>query len=228
MFKFYISDILFIIYYIIEVLTMAIVQCENKHYYDNVKYNKCPFCQKAKMTKAALPDEGKTVAKFAPRRGGNAPSNSPIQMSDSLRELLGDTAQAQQSGTASAPDEQKTVALYMKKNNMNPVSGWIVCIEGENRGRSFEVHIGKNFAGRSMKSDIHLNDTKISRENHFTIVYDPLSFKFFLSQGKGVTYINDKLLSDAVELTEGDKITAGASTYLFVPFCKEGRDWNEK
>ncbi len=192
---------------------MAIVQCENKHYYDNSKYSECPHCQKAR-DRGEDPSrfsENKTIAKFSHKR-----DTDDNVMTQSLRNAVG-----------GANDSQKTVALYFKDKNMNPIAGWLVCTDGENKGRSFEIHIGKNFVGRSMKMDIHTNDEKISRENHFSIIYEPNSVRFYVLQGKGITYYNGKILSDAEELSEGDEIEAGSSKYTFVPFCKEGRDWND-
>lgn len=184
---------------------MAIIQCKNNHFYDDNKFQECPHCKKATAQgkNPAFFRENNTVAKFS-------------QLSTSSLK----SAVAVEEGS-------KTVPKFFSDKNINPVAGWFVCIEGENRGRSFEIHIGKNFVGRSMKSDIHTNDEQISRENHFSVIYDPQSNAFHVLEGNGITYYNDGLLSGSAQLREGDIIGAGSSKYLFVPYCKEGREWHD-
>ena len=180
---------------------MAIVQCSNKHFYDNVKFSECPHCKKAMATGIDPLAESKTVAKIPGNRVGAL-------------------------GTFGDTGEQKTIGVLRTTKNVNPIAGWLVCIDGENKGRSFEIHLGKNFAGRSMKMDINLNDESISRDNHFTVIYEPNESQFYLLPGNGLTYYNGKLLSEVSEIKENDKIKAGKSEYIFVPYCKEGREWD--
>lgn len=179
---------------------MAVVQCANKHYYDNVKHSECPHCKKAMASGIDPLAENKTIAKI------------PGNMMGAL-------------GSFGDNDEKKTIGVLRMKN-INPIAGWLVCIDGENKGRSFEVHVGKNFVGRSMRMDINTNDESISRDNHFTIIYEPNESVFYLQPGNGLTYHNGKLLSEAGQLKENDKVKAGKSEYVFVPYCKEGRGWN--
>lgn len=193
---------------------MAVIQCENKHFYDNSKYEECPHCKRA-IERGGNPSdlgENKTVAKFVHKQE----TNKDAVFTKSLRNSISNSG-----------DVQKTVAKYFIDRNMNPIAGWLVCKEGENKGRSFEIHIGKNFVGRSMKMDIHTNDEQISRENHFSIIYEPKEAEFYVVQGNGLTYYNGVMLTNAQRLNEDDEISAGSSTYVFIPFCKKGRDWND-
>ena len=187
---------------------MAIAKCPNNHYYDNVKYKECPHCTRAAImggnNQYNVELNSKTIPITEAERVGNSPNDKEEPI-----------------------DSQKTVALNVKNGLSNPLTGWLVCIGGENKGRAFEIHMGKNFVGRSLKMDIVVNDPKIGRENHFTVVYEPKTIKFYVAQGNGITYYNDKLLSGSHELKENDTIEAGSSKYLFVPYCKKGRDWNE-
>lgn len=190
---------------------MAVIKCSNNHFYDNSKYDSCPHCAKMENGFPGVDSsENKTVA---------MPMNVRVDDNGITKSL--------KDAVKESEDSRKTVGIFLGKKNINPISGWLVCIDGENRGRSFEIHIGKNFVGRSMRMDIHTNDEMISRENHFAIVYEPRSIRFFVMQGNGITYYNDKMLADSEELTEGDIIAAGSSKYVFVPFCKKGREWND-
>lgn len=182
---------------------MAIVQCKNKHYYDNVKYKECPHCKRMLGTgqNPVIDDVGVTVPFFPEQIDGG-----------------GNSAESQQ---------QKTIGAFFAGKNVNPISGWLVCIDGENRGRSFEIHVGKNYVGRSMKMDIHTNDDTISRENHFSIVFEPISCSFYVVAGNGLAYLNGNMITEAEPLKEDDQIEAGKSRYVFVPYCRKGRDWND-
>ena len=195
---------------------MAVVKCQNNHYYDDKKYQKCPFCNKdvSGQNNAQEVDTGenKTIAKNFHQ------NHSDYMPTQSLRSMVRNNA---------VDSAQKTVGLYAAGKNSNPIAGWLVCQEGENKGRSYEIHVGKNFVGRSMTNDIHINDKMVSREQHFTVVYEPLNIEFYVMQGNGITYYNGEILCDAESLKEGDIIRAGSSEYIFVPFCREGRNWNE-
>ena len=183
---------------------MAIVQCENNHYFDNVKFKECPHCKRAEI-------RGEDPAKFI--------ENITVAKIKDFSDLK--TKQKE------VDVNSATVPKLNLGKNINPVAGWMVCVAGENCGRSFEIHIGKNYVGRSMKMDISTNDEQISRENHFSVIYEPKSNGFFVMEGNGITYLNETMLSGAVNLNEGDEIEAGSSRYVFVPYCKEGRVWSD-
>lgn len=198
---------------------MAIIRCENKHYYDNSKFKQCPHCKRNGAIEGGLGTnissgglgENKTVAMFLDRE-----TEKKTVSFDNLKDDI-----LTQNG------ELKTVGLFFQSKNMNPIAGWLVCIEGENKGRSFEIHIGKNFLGRSMKMDIHTNDELITNENHCAVIYEPISVRYYIVAGEGMTYCNGKIVSESAEIFEDDEISAGRSKYVFIPFCRKGRDWSE-
>lgn len=193
---------------------MSIAKCANNHFYDDVKYEKCPHCLKAEFG-GAVPSGNNSAGK----------KTEAIFIHSGQASTLG--AQGTGGNDSSGADSQKTIGVFTGKLNMDPIAGWIVGIEGENRGRSFEVHTNSNTVGRSMNNDIKINDMHISRDKHFYIIFDPMSCEFFLKAGNGLTYHNDKCVDDVIELNDGDSITAGKSKYVFVAYCKEGRNWNE-
>lgn len=184
------------------------------HFYDDQKFDKCPHCDKdGEHSKGS--GLNPTVAKYSqkdPTVSLNDVNNSTVRFFDQNQDQAG---------------ASKTVSIFGTGKNSNPISGWLVCIQGENKGKSFDLHIGKNFVGRSMKSDVIINDPQISRENHFSIIYEPVSRKFFIMSGSSVIHLNSSLLDHAQEMKEDDVIEAGESKFIFIPFCKEGRDWND-
>lgn len=126
-------------------------------------------------------------------------------------------------------DDEKTVSLSIVSGNNRPVVGWLMCISGSQKGRALSVFSGRNFAGRAKNMDIRLtDDAYISRDNHFSIVYDPKTNNFSFVPGVGETHINNMVVNSVQQLCEDDVLEAGQTKYLFVPYCKEGRTWDEE
>ena len=107
-------------------------------------------------------------------------------------------------------DSDKTIALgfFGVSEEIQPVTGWLVCVEGGEKGKDYRLHSGKNFIGRSPKMDVVvLKDDRIAREKHASIVYDPKGHGFYISQeDANLVYLNGTLLPNVQKLTENDKI----------------------
>ena len=110
------------------------------------------------------------------------------------------------------------------------VCGWLVCTDGVNKGRSYEIKAEKNPIGTDHDMSIRvLGDPKIDKRNHGIIVYEPARLKTSLLPGdsKGLVYKGGEPLFSYEELEPFEEIKIGASTFLFVPLCREGRfEWN--
>ena len=185
---------------------MAIVQCENHHYYDDSKNTECPYCLKMR-TEPASNELGEQLTSYY----------SEYDDTDGQRTEAYDE---------SVSEYDRTIGIFVDETQNELTVGWLVCLNGFAKGKSHVVHSGRNFAGRSLDMDIVLqDDDKISRDRHFSIVYDPKSIVFYLVSGEGHTYLNDEVVSAECELKDGDVIKAGESRYIFVPFCKKGREW---
>lgn len=179
---------------------MAINKCENGHYYDSEKYDICPHCGKKDV---ATPASGDVVVESKQERialGGSRPDSG----------------------------EEKTIGLFVKSKGADPVVGWLVCVAGKERGRDYRIFSGRNFVGRSAKMQIYIpDDPEVSRENHCSIVYEPIKKEFLIAPGTGTgTFLNGERLDSAKKLKNGDKIEIGGITLDFVPYCGEGRNWN--
>ena len=113
---------------------------------------------------------------------------------------------------------------------MDPVTGWLICIEGASKGRDYRIRTEKNFIGRSDGMDIQiLGDNNIAKKNHATIVYDPKKRQTLLLPGDshGLVYYNDEAIYAPVELAPYDTIEIGKSKFLFIPLCGENFEWPE-
>lgn len=191
---------------------MAIVQCVNHHYYDDALNTSCPYCDNETNTAVLYEQSEKEDNTVLIPNGDN--TSRPM-----------DAMETQGYGE-SVQEYEKTIGIFLDANENILTVGWLVCTKGLAKGKSFPLHAGRNFAGRSLDMDIVLPDeATVSRSKHFSVVYDPKSVQYYLVADGASVYINDVPLSDQCELTDGDEITAGDCTFVFVPFCKEGRVW---
>ena len=77
------------------------------------------------------------------------------------------------------------------REDIKPVCGWIVCIDGPRQGKDYQIVQGKNFVGRADDMDIQiLGDNEISRRNHAVIVFDPKKKETVLLPGHANGIVN--------------------------------------
>lgn len=111
-----------------------------------------------------------------------------------------------------------------------PVVGWLVCIDGPEKGRDYRIHPENNYIGRHESNDICIRgDEKVSRERHVMVVYDSEDRMFYLGApaGTNIVRLNGKPVLEAKELHAYDIITIGSTKLMFAPFCGERFGWNE-
>jgi len=92
---------------------------------------------------------------------------------------------------------------------IEPVCGWLVCIEGTRVGKDYKIKNGKNFIGRSDDMDIQIvGDNDIAARNHAIIVYDPKKKNYVLLPGdsSGIAYLNEEPAYMPSELSGYDVI----------------------
>lgn len=128
-----------------------------------------------------------------------------------------------------ADSSDRTMLVIQKETGVDPAVGWLVCVEGPEKGRDHRIHADNNYIGRSEKMDICIGgDDTVSRENHAVISYDTRSNTFYFAPagGRGIVRINGKAVLATEELKAFDKIEIGNTALLFVPFCGERFKWS--
>lgn len=200
-------------------------RCTNGHYYDETRHSLCPHCGVnidlnlgVTMPKrpSASEDLSKTQAKF--------PEANPE---------LGRTVAKIQEGlknnhTPPNQNDGKTVAVVRRKMGIDPVVGWLVCIEGPDKGKDYRIRSERNFIGRSEKMDICIaSDDAISRDNHAIVSYSPKKrqFRIYPGDSRGLVYLNDEEVITADQLKRYDVIELGKTKLMFIPFCSESFEW---
>lgn len=127
-------------------------------------------------------------------------------------------------------DSVKTVSKYASQGGVEPVTGWLVCIKGENYGKAYEIKSGQSSIGRDSSMNICIKEEGITREKHAFIIFEPKKRQFFLrgGDGSGLTYCNEEMVTGMVTLNIYDKVQLGDAEFLFIPFCGEHFMWEEK
>lgn len=181
--------------------------CSNGHYYDGNRYTECPYC------KGGDPNATVPVPDPIPD-----PGPSPVDVKNG-------------GGNSNDNRDGDTIAIdsIPMTNNVRPVVGWLVCVDGPDKGRDYRLHMNYNYVGRSSEMDVAIrNDDAISRQRHFSVMYDKRhdSFLAFMGGGEEIVYLNSKPLSPAgTPITSGDVLEVGHSKLVFVAF---GYKWEEQ
>lgn len=191
---------------------MEMRKCTNGHYYDASIYHDCPYCLGTGGSSGGRDDE-RTM-----------PFLNSVEEDDSRTIPMAAAAPAK----AAVEDDERTVAIVRQNTGIDPVVGWLVCVEGREKGRDYRIHTDNNYLGRSEKMDICVRgDDTISRENHVIISYDSADKIYYCSPGDGrsIVRLNDKAIFQTVELKPYDRIMVGKTVLLFLPLCGQEFEW---
>jgi hypothetical protein len=124
--------------------------------------------------------------------------------------------------------DEVTVPIISKDKDgrsFDPVVGWLVCIEGPDKGKDYRILKGNSSIGRGATAQIRiLGDSSISKEDAANIPISPNPRKFSFDGGRNekpdlnsTTYV--VLPHERRELKAYDRILIGSSVLLFIPFC---------
>ena len=234
---------------------MAIQDCGNGHLYDTDLYASCPYCQGGGNRINFGADNfgpqdsfgiGKTMGAGMNFQPLMPPAGAPMGYGDPMMPpppMVPDgTAFPVANGTVGetvAPKEYrdlkkieedtgKTLALYQKKKEYDPVVGWLVCVEGSEKGKDYKFYARANTIGRNDKNDICIKgDNAISRENHARIAYDPKHNSYYLLPGESTNtvYLNDDPVYTSAPLKSYDVIQIGEGKYIVITLCNKKFSW---
>lgn len=204
---------------------MAITECKNGHIYDSDQYQDCPYC-----------GGGSSVIHFdsaPPATGGRtvAPGAYRERYGSGTGETRTRKTVAPESDRKRQEEQRKTVPLYKKRYNLEPVVGWLVCIEGEEKGKSYNLWAKINTIGRSEDMDVCIaSDPTISKDTHARLAYDPKHNNYQLIPGMSVNniYLNDESIYSPTKITAYDLVEFGDTKLLFIPLCGDRFKWDEK
>lgn len=111
---------------------------------------------------------------------------------------------------------------------IDPVVGWLVCIEGFEKGKDYRLTNKRNFVGSSTDLDVCiLGDKKIEKKNNFVITYNEKQKVFVISPGEtgNLVYVNKKAIYETTKLDSYSLIEIGDTKLVFVNFCGDNFTW---
>jgi hypothetical protein len=125
---------------------------------------------------------------------------------------------------------KQEIEAMLKVPENKYVCAWLVCTEGINKGRSYEIHAGKNFIGGGDGMDIQiLGDDKVDLYRHATIAYDTKKHKATLMPGEsaGMVYLSGNAIYTPKELEDLSEIEIGGSLFKYTDFCGDNFKWGD-
>ena len=159
--------------------------CANGHQMED-SWEICPYCQKTGYAGAGL---GKTRVEDTPAGGGMAPT------------------------TPSSSPARKTVLLSQKYKA--PVVGWLVALDGQQKGEDFRIREGQNSIGSDAGCDIVLTDSTISGK-HASLRHKEGKFILTDLDSTNGSYLNDDSESIArEEIKDNDTVRFGDIRFKF-------------
>lgn len=112
----------------------------------------------------------------------------------------------------------------------DPVTGWLVVVQGPGQGRAVTIGAGLNTIGRSEDERISLpfGDMQLSANDHLRIIYDDEARNFMVvpGTGKNVSRINGQIVAMPMLLENYAVIQLTKNTAVrFAAFCTPNFDW---
>lgn len=200
---------------------MNLIKCNYGHFYDADRFATCPHCAEGNVMSPTIPAEdtafGTTVMD----------TSNVILPTEPLTET---TTTVDDSVDDQPSDIQKTVGFFEGDLGLEPVVGWLVCIEGSHIGKDFRLVSGRNFIGRSTKNDVVLEgDATVSRDSHAVVVYEPKGNVYLIQPGasKELSYLNDQVVLESKVINVNDVIQVGATKLMFIPCCSDKFVWTD-
>ena len=213
---------------------MAFVECGNGHVYDTSVNATCPYCNGG-MARIDFGNGGfgngglgKTVMAQGAGQPGNGMFVSSPEIGATVAPASYNAAGGSREKDKAQDDTGKTVAVFKKKMQIEPVVGWFVCIEGIDKGKDYRILAKNNSIGRGDKMDICIKgDETISRENHARIGYDEKHNTFHIIPGESANniYIDDSPVYAPTMIEAYTVVEIGQTKLLFVPLCNDKFSW---
>jgi len=215
-------------------------RCNNGHFFDPNKHTFCPHCGVSSMKANKTQTLGGDKTPASPKAGVTKKLGSTSNEASPAKRQKA-SASEEEGVTRShggIPEKAKkgekegvTIVKMRESTGIDPVVGWLVCVEGPDKGRDYRIRTERNFIGRKDSNDIVIKgDDSISREKHSIISYNPRKRSFRLAPGdsRGLIYHNEEEVLTTVDLQPYDLLEIGKTKLKFIPFCSDSFSWDSQ
>lgn len=196
------------------------IRCPEGHFYDPAKHNGCPWCALPADT-GGMEQKTRPVAMPPPIPGAGLPPPPPLPPVPGAGPIA---------APMPPPGATVRVGAGAKIGKSEPVVGWLVCLEGPDKGKDFRLHNEKNYIGRAASMDVVIEgDNTVSRERHGLVIFDPKKQTFWALPGDaaGLVYLNGEIVNSPTQMKGDDVLEIGKTRLVLVPFCGGKYSWAE-
>lgn len=218
--------------------------CAFGHLYDSDQYASCPYCNRGVraivFSKDAHGNDPIPATTIGTPVGGVGQTTMGGDVGRTVAPGF-EVNQPDNIGKTTMPDymvekmnQEKinhTIGIFEKKYGLNPVVGWLVCVEGAEKGKDYRLMDRINTIGRGEDNDVVLKgEQTISMKNHARIAYDRKhnNFQIIPGEGHNIIYLNDAPIYMPQRLNSHDVIEFGDMKLIFVPLCTDKFQWQQE
>ena len=210
------------------------VKCANNHFFNAAVHSVCPICGSpaADSRLGGFMPPANPGMGAAPLGGmGSFPHTEPPQAAAPVApQSIAGPANSWGAPGGVNPFSAPTVigGDLAAGGKVDPVVGWLVCIEGPLRGTAWNLHAGYNYIGRETGDINHQGDSQISREKHATVAYYDKNRTYYVgpAEGRNIIELNGEPVFSSTQLSSRDVIKIGTTRLMFVPLCGEEFTWD--
>lgn len=209
---------------------MQLITCRNGHRYDPSLTSECPECAMFSNGTVEFEPFG-SVAEMIPETVDLRPNNRddvgtvPLSSNNFTVPPVSEAEEEAEMRTQFVRYDGEVVSKTERR-----ITGWLVCVDGPEKGKDYRLFSENNFIGRGANNDVRLSDPTVSSDRHAVVIYDPEErvFSFGLFNGSGIVRLNGKRVTRSdEEIKLGDRLKIGQGTYMFVPLCGEHFQWQD-
>jgi Inner membrane component of T3SS, cytoplasmic domain len=214
-------------------------RCPEGHFYDPARHTACPWCAlpadtglSEQKTRRIRTNAQATVPMRPPAPRVPPPLPGSVRVDPAAPPPPLPAPSPAPRGPGSTPPNATVRVGAVAKSGLKdgPVVGWLVCLEGPDRGRDYRLRMEKNFIGRAPHMDVVIeNDSTVSRDKHAIVIFDPKKKVFWVLPGEasGLVYLNGDLVNSPAQMKPDDILEVGQTKLVLIPFCGDRYSWSQ-